>query len=90
MPTQTRPATSDAYEPNSRGVSVYAARRAGGPRSIDVPGELWLASNVVLDTRTDAVSCDSETLAVRVDVAPQSSLQVPPIPEPDELAVVAA
>lgn len=55
-----------------------------------MPGELWLASNVVLDTRTDAVSCDSETLAVRVDVAPQSSLQVPPIPEPDELAVVAA
>jgi hypothetical protein len=54
--------------------------------SIDVPPEIWDATNVVIDLITGAVASDQRPLFDSIEVAPP---QAPLAPEPAELAVAA-
>jgi hypothetical protein len=54
--------------------------------TIDVPPELWSATNVIVDLITGVVTSDQRPLFDRIEVAPP---QAPLAPEPAELAVAA-
>jgi hypothetical protein len=54
--------------------------------TIDVPPEIWSATNVIIDLITGAVASDQRPLFDNIEVAPP---QAPLAPEPAELAVAA-
>jgi hypothetical protein len=73
---------------------MFDCLRAGQPMargrlpcglSIDVPPEIWSATNVVIDVATGAVTSDQGPLFEHVEVAPQAPLES----EAAELAVAA-